>query len=84
MYALDALYSHVKDPKIDKLIDDFERVKTTADYIAGGQKIMDYVLENYYATGICTTPQLHLIGKKTPTWNMGKGAGSYRWEYAGK
>jgi peptide/nickel transport system substrate-binding protein len=84
MYASDALYSHVKDPKIDKLIDDFERVKTTVDYIAGGQKIMDYVLENYYATGICTTHQLHIIGKKTPAWNMGRGVGSYRWEYAGK
>lgn len=84
MYSSDALYSHTKDPKIDKLIDDFEAETSSEGYIADAQKIMDYVLENYYATGICTTHELHAMSKDVPVWEMGKGVGSYRWEYIGK
>jgi len=45
---------------------------------------MDYVLANFYATGICTTHELFALGKKVPFWEMGKGVASFRWEYIGK
>jgi peptide/nickel transport system substrate-binding protein len=83
MYHSTALYSHKKDPALDKLIKDFEAETSTEGYIASGQKVMDYVLENFYGTGICTTHELHAIGKNVPQWEMGKGVGSYRWEYVG-
>lgn len=82
-YHSDSLYSHTKDPQMDKLIDEHETVKTRKDYITSAQKIMDYVLQNSYSTGIGTTNQLFVMNKKVPAWNMGKGVGSYRWEYAG-
>jgi hypothetical protein len=84
MYYSTALYSHTKDPQIDKLIEDFESQPTTEGYIKGGQKIMDYVLANFYATGICTTHELFAVSKKIPPWEMGKGVASFRWEYIGE
>jgi hypothetical protein len=84
MYDSEALYSHTKDPRMDALIEEFEAQKTLEGYIAGGQKLMDYVLEKAYATGICVTSELHAMNKNVPVWNMGKGVGSYRWEYIGK
>ncbi|NNG01205.1 MAG: ABC transporter substrate-binding protein [Desulfobacteraceae bacterium] len=84
MYASDALYSHTKDPVMDQLIGDFESETSSEGYIEGARKIMDYVLENAYATGICTTHELHAMSKDVPVWEMGKGVGSYRWEYIGK
>jgi hypothetical protein len=68
---------------MDKLVGDFE-VQTTRDgYIASGQRMMDYILDNSYATGICTTHELYAANKKIPGWEMGKGVTSYRWEYIG-
>ena len=84
MYDSGALYSHTKDAHMDALINDFESQKTKEGYIKGGQKLMDYVLEKYYATGICVTSELNAMNKDVPVWNMGKGVGSYRWEYIGK
>jgi peptide/nickel transport system substrate-binding protein len=84
MYHSTALYSHYRDPVIDKLIEEFETQTTTEGYKAGGQKIMDHVLDNFYASGICTTHELYALGEGVPRWEMGKGVGSYRWEYMGK
>lgn len=80
-YYSDALYSHTKDPQMDKLIDEHESVKTTKDYISSAQKIMDYVLETSDSTGIGTTPLSYMMRKSVPLWDMGKGVGSFRWEY---
>jgi len=84
MYHTTALYSHKKDPQIDRMIEEFEAQPTTEGYITGAQKIMDYVLANFYSTGICTTHELFASGKKVPLWEMGKGVGSFRWEYIGE
>jgi peptide/nickel transport system substrate-binding protein len=84
MYHSEALYSHTKEPQMDALIEEFEAQKTLEGYIAGGRKLMDYVLENAYATGVCVTSELHAMSKSVPVWEMGKGVGSYRWEYIGK
>jgi len=81
MYHSTALYSHKRDPKIDRMIENFEAETTAKGYKDAGQKIMDYVLENFYGSGICTTHELYAISKKVPEWEMGKGVGSYRWEY---
>jgi ABC-type transport system substrate-binding protein len=83
-YHSDSLYSHTKDPQMDKLIDEHETVKTRKDYISSAQKIMDYVLANSYSTSVGTTNQSFMMTKKVPLWDMGKGVGSYRWEYVGK
>ena len=79
-----AMYSHTKDPELDRLIENFEAQTNLPGYIESSQKAMDYFLANYYGTGICTTDELYALSKKMPTWNMGKGMASYRWEYAGK
>jgi peptide/nickel transport system substrate-binding protein len=84
MYHSAALYSHKKDPQIDRLIEDFETKASMEEYITSAQKIMDYVLENFYSTGICTTHELFAANKKVPMWEMGKGVGSFRWEYIGE
>lgn len=84
MYGSKALYSHKSDPKLDAMIAEHGKQTTTDGYIAAGQKMMDYVLENFYGTGICTTHELYAIGKNVPQWGMGKGVGSYRWDYIGK
>jgi len=82
-YNSKGAYSHKKDPKLDELVKDFGAQKTREGYIAAGQKLMDYVLENYYATGICTTHELYAMSKAVPMWDMGRGVTSYRWEYIG-
>jgi peptide/nickel transport system substrate-binding protein len=83
IYHSASIYSQTKDPKLDQLIE-VHGVQSTKDkYIDYGRRIMDYVLENFYNTGICTTHQLYILSNKVPTWEMGKGVGSYRWEYIG-
>ena len=81
MYHSTGAYSHYRDAKIDKLIDGFNSQKTKEGYIKAGRGILEHVLDNYYATGICTTDELFAVSKDIPKWNMGKGVGSYRWEY---
>jgi ABC-type transport system substrate-binding protein len=82
-YHSKGAYSHKKEPKMDKLVEEFEVQTTREGYIAAGQKMMDYILANFYATGICTTHELYAMNKKVPNWEMGKGVTSYRWEYIG-
>ncbi len=84
MYHSEALYSHKKDPALDQLIEAFETETTPEGYKTGARKIMDYVLDNFYGAGICTTHQLFVVGKDVPAWDMGKGVGSFRWEHIGK
>ena len=84
MYHSTALYSHKTDPKFDRMIESFEGETTTEGYIAAGQGLMDYVLQNFYGTGICATHELYGMSKKVPSWEMGKGVGSYRWDYIGQ
>ncbi|MBW1612612.1 MAG: ABC transporter substrate-binding protein [Deltaproteobacteria bacterium] len=79
-----AMYSHIKDLKLDRLIEDFEGQSNLKGYKASSRKAMDYFLANYYGTGICTTNELYALDKKVPRWKMGKGMASYRWEYIGK
>jgi hypothetical protein len=66
------------------MIEKFEAETTTEGYIAAGQGLMDYVLENSYGTGICATHELYARSKEVPPWEMGKGVGSYRWDYIGQ
>jgi len=84
LYHIKGSYSHTKDVELDRLIEDFETQATLGGYISAGQRIMDHVLANFYATGICTTHELYAMTKKVPKWEMGKGVTSYRWEYVGE
>jgi peptide/nickel transport system substrate-binding protein len=77
------MFSSKRDPELDKMIEVFEDQTTTERYIAHGQKLMDYVLENFYASAICTADEIFATSKDVPKWEMGKGVGSYRWEYIG-
>jgi ABC-type transport system substrate-binding protein len=77
------LYSHTKDPKLDKMIESFQAETTLEGYINAARKLMDHVLENFYASGICTADQIYAMNKKVPLWEMGKGVASARWEYIG-
>lgn len=82
-YHSTGTYSHKRDPKLDRMIENFETEKTTEGYIASSRKIMDNVLENFYGTTLCTTHQFFVANRKVPLWEMGKGVASYRWEYIG-
>lgn len=82
-YHSSSIYGHAKDPQLDKMIEDFENAATTKQYIVSARGLMDYVLNNFYATGMCTTSDLFATNKKVPVWEIGRGAGSYRWEYIG-
>jgi peptide/nickel transport system substrate-binding protein len=82
-YHSTARFSHKKDPNLDKLIEEFEGQRTMEGYIAAGQKAVDYIMENFYSTGICSTHELFAMSKNVPIWEMGKGVDSYRWEYIG-
>lgn len=79
-----AMYSHIKDPVLDKLMENFESQSNLEGYKVSSRKAMDYFLENYYGTSICTTNELYAMSKKVPAWEMGKGMASCRWEYIGK
>jgi len=83
-YYSTVLYTQTKNPQLDRMIEACEAEATTEGFIAASRKIMDYVLENAYATGICTTHELYGMNKKIPNWEMGKGFSSYRWEYIGE
>jgi ABC-type transport system substrate-binding protein len=82
-YHSSSIYGHAKDPRLDKMIEEFENTATSKQYIAAAQGLMDYVLGNSYATAICTTSDLFATNKTVPAWDIGRGAGSYRWEYVG-
>lgn len=82
-YHSSSIYGHAKDPQLDGMIENFENSATGKEYIARARGLMDYVLGNFYATGMCTTSDFFATSKKVPAWDIGRGAGSYRWEYIG-
>jgi peptide/nickel transport system substrate-binding protein len=85
MYHSTATFGHIRDPQMDRMIEEFESKSTTIDkYISNSQRLMEYVLDKSYSTGICTADVLFANDKKIPDWEMGKGVTSYRWEYIGK
>jgi ABC-type transport system substrate-binding protein len=78
-----AMYSHQKDSKLDRLIENFEAQKTQEGYISAAREAMDYIMEMFYTVGICTTDEIYMKNENVPEWNMGKGVGAYRWAYIG-
>ena len=84
LYHSTAMFSHVKDPQADRMIEELEKQPTLEGYISFAQKVEDYVLANHYSAGICTTNGLLALGKNVPQWDLGKGLSSFRWEYMGQ
>lgn len=75
-YHSTSTYSHKKDPVLDRMIESFGAETTTEGYIASMRKIMDYTLENFYGTSVCTTNLLFVTSREVPMWEMGKGVAS--------
>jgi hypothetical protein len=82
-FGYDAEFDHDRNKEYDRLIATWEKSRTLEEYISSAQKIHEAVLENYSGTGLLNTDELFIMNKNVPSWNMGKGVASYRWEYAG-
>jgi len=77
-------FSHVADPKVDRLIEQFEAQGDLKSYIEASRKIMDRVLEMYYRSTVCSVGVPFATNKEVPEWNRGKGnTDCYRFEYIG-
>lgn len=83
-YFSKKLFSNVEDPVLDKMITAAEAESTIAEYTPKSQEIMKYVLDQAYATSICTTDELFAQGNKSvPNFYIGESIATYRWEYIG-
>ena len=76
-------FSQTSDPEMDKLINAYEKVTSMEALITAERNAEDYVLANYYKTGLLSADILFATGKGVPQWGMGKGLESYRFEYVG-
>ena len=76
-------FSNMQDPEMDRLIDNIHAQSTVKGWIEAEQKATEYLLANFYNTGISSVSALFVTRKDIPGWNLGKGAYSYRFEYIG-
>jgi len=84
LYHTKGPWSHTADPELDKLIEDFNNQITLEGYGKAAQRVMDYVVDNYYHTGLFSTHEFLASNPKVPKWPLGRNTyGSCRFEYIG-
>lgn len=77
-------FSHIVDPELDRLIDEYDKQVTAEGLIKASQRCMDRVLEMAYRSGIANVSIPFATRKEVPKWNCGRGnTDSYRFEYVG-
>lgn len=77
-------FSHVADPEIDRLIEEWEVQFNREDYIAASRKLMDRVLEMFYRSAICSVSVPFATSEDVPAWICGVGnTDMFRFEYIG-
>jgi peptide/nickel transport system substrate-binding protein len=82
-YHSSARYSHKRDPELDRRIEVFQDEATMEGYVTSARKVVDYILEKYYSSGMFSTHMLFALSKKVPVWKIGIGIDGHRWEYIG-
>lgn len=68
---------------MDRLIDKLNKQLTAKEFIEAERKCAEWVMANFYNTGIASVSALFSARKEVPAWNLGKNAYSYRFEYIG-
>ena len=85
LYHTKGGWSNLADPQLDQLIEDFNKQVTIERYGKAAQIIMDYVVGNYYHTGLFSTHEFWASSPKVPKWELGRNTyGSCRLEYIGR
>ena len=79
-------WSNNADPALDQLIEKDWNVQTTLEgYVKASQRVMDYVLDKYYDTGMFSAHEFWASNPKVPKWSLGKNTyGACRFEYIGR
>ncbi|UCG63658.1 MAG: ABC transporter substrate-binding protein [Deltaproteobacteria bacterium] len=77
-------FSQIKDPEMDRLIDEFNAQVTLEGYIEATRRCMDHAYEMFYKSGLASVNIPFATAKDVPKWDCGRGnVDSYRFEYIG-
>ena len=76
-------FSQIQDPEMDRLIDRLSAEVTAKGFMEAERKCTEWVMANFYNTGIASVNALFSSRKDVPAWALGKNAYSYRFEYIG-
>ena len=83
-YHSSSMFSSVKDPALDKMIEAAEAELDLEAYKPKSQAIMQYIIDKGYSSGLATTHELFAANKNVPAWSIGRSFGDYRFEYVGQ
>ena len=76
-------FSQIQDPEMDRLMKAISDQVSLRGYIEAERKATEWIMANYYNSGIASVSALFSTRKDVPGWALGKDAYAYRFEYIG-